>query len=249
MKCMHGLLGALLIALAAPGAGAAEIKVLSAGAIEPGLKAAAAAFQREAGAVVRITFATAPQLRQRVGGGESADVVIAPPALIDEFAKGGKLADLRSGVGRVGLGVAVRPDAPVPDVSNAAALERSVLDAESLVFNRASTGIYFEGLLKKMGIYEKVAAKTARYDSGAAVMEHLLKGKGREVGVGPITEILLFRDRGLKLVGPLPAEVQNYTSYTAAPHSAASNAEAAAAFVRYLASPAGKAYFTAAGIE
>ena len=235
--------------LLVPSLYAAELKVLSAGAIEPGLKAAAAAWQRDSGDVVRITFATAPQLRQRIGGGETADVVIAPPAALEEFARDGKLAALRSGVGRVGLGVAVRPDAPLPDVSSAAALERAVLEAESLVFNRASTGLYFAGLLKKMGIYEKVAPKTSRYDTGAAVMEHVLKGKGREVGVGPITEILLFRDQGLRLVGPLPAEVQNYTSYTAAPHSAAASADAAAAFVRYLASPAGRAHFTAAGIE
>ena len=247
---MQGIFAILTVSmLLAPQLHAAELRVLSAGAIEPGLKAAAAAWQRESGDVVRITFATAPQLRQRIGGGEAADVVIAPPAALEEFARDGKLAALRSGVGRVGLGVAVRPDAPVPDVSSAAALERTVLEAESLVFNRASTGLYFERLLKKMGIYEKVAPKTSRYDTGAAVMEHLLKGKGREVGVGPITEILLYRDKGLRLVAPLPADVQNYTSYTAAPHAASANADAAAAFVRYLATPAGKAFFTAAGIE
>lgn len=228
---------------------AAEITVLSAGAIEPGLKAAVAGYQRESGDTVRFSFATAPQLRKRIGGGETVDVVIAPPAVLDEFAKDGKLAALRSNVGRVGLGVAVRPDAPVPDISSAKALERAVLESESLVFNRASTGLYFEGWLKKLGLYDRVEKKTARYDTGASVMEHLLKGKGREVGVGPITEILLFRDQGLKLVGPLPAEVQNYTSYSAAPMSAARNAQAADNFVRYLASPAGKAFFTAAGIE
>jgi molybdate transport system substrate-binding protein len=237
-----------LILLVHP-ARAAELKVLSAGAIEPGLKAAAAAYQRETSVQVIINFATAPQLRKRVGSGEAADVLIAPPAVIEEFARDQKVAQLRAGVGRVGLGVAVRPDAPVPDISTAAALQRAVIEAESLTFNTASTGLYFEGLLKKMGIYESVQARTTRYPDGASVMQHLLKGKGREVGFGPITEILQFRDKGLRLVGPLPAEVQNYTSYTAAPHSAAASAEAAAAFVRYLASPAGKAFFTAAGIE
>jgi molybdate transport system substrate-binding protein len=235
--------------LFAQSTGAAELRVLSAGAIEPGLKAAAAAWQRETGVEVRINFATAPQLRQRVASGEAADVLIAPPAVLDEFAKGGKVDALRASVGRVGLGVAVRPDAPVPDISSAAALERSVLEAESLVFNRASTGLYFESLLKKLGLYDKVAAKTTRYDTGSAIMEHLLKGKGREVGVGAITEILLYRDKGLKLVGPLPAEVQNFTTYTATPMAASANAQDAAAFVRYLASPAGKAHFVAAGIE
>lgn len=240
------LVGAVLLA---PVALAAEIGVLSAGAIEPGLKPAAAAWERESGNVVRITFATAPQLKSRIGGGAAADVVIAPPALIEEFARDGKLGAQRSALGRVGLGVAVRPGAPVPDISSAAALERAMIEAESLVFNRASTGLYFEGLLKKMGIYEKVLAKTARHDTGAAVMEHVLAGKGHEIGVGPITEILLYRDKGLRLVGPLPAEVQNYTSYTASAMAAAANAEVAAAFVRYLGSPAGRAFFAAAGIE
>jgi len=228
---------------------AAELKVLSAGAIEPGLRAAAAAYQRETGVEVRINFATAPQLRKRVGSGEAADVLIAPPALIEEFARDRKVAQLRANVGRVGLGVAVRPGAPEPDISSAATLERAVVEAESITFNTASSGLYFEGLLKKMGIYESVRGKTTRYPDGASVMEHLLKGTGREIGFGPITEILQFRDKGLRFVGPLPAEVQNYTSYTAAPHRAASNVEAAAAFVRYLASSAGKALFTAAGIE
>jgi molybdate transport system substrate-binding protein len=147
------------------------------------------------------------------------------------------------------MGVAVRPGAPVPDISSAEALKKSVLEAESIVFNRASTGLYFEGLLKKMGIYDQVEKKTTRYADGAAVMEHVLKGKGREIGFGPITEILLHRDHGLRLVGPLPAETQNYTSYTASVMTAAPSAGAAQQFVRYLGTPAAKATFVAAGIE
>lgn len=240
---------AVLGALLAHPVVAAEIQVLSAGAIEPGLKAVAAAFQRETGHEVRITFNTAPQLRKRIAAGEAWDVVIAPPAVVEEFVKTGRAAAERVHVGRVGLGVAVRPDAPVPDVSNAEALKRTVLEADSLVFNRASTGLYFEGLLKKMGVYEQVEGKTARYPDGASVMEHLLRGKGKEVGFGPVTEILLFRDKGLRLVGPLPADLQNYTSYTAVPTAGGPDAAAASAFVRYLGSPAGKALFVAAGIE
>ena len=230
-------------------AGAAEIKVLSAGAIEPGLKAAAAAFQKSTGHEVKITFNTAPQIRKRIGDGEVQDVVIAPPAVIEEFSKAGKLTQDRANVGRVGMGVAVRPGAPVPDISSADALRKSVLDAESIVFNRASTGLYFEGLLKKMGIYEQVEKKTTRYADAAAVMEHVLKGKGREIGFAPITEILLHRDHGLRLVGPLPAEVQNYTSYTAGVMTGAPSGGAAQELVRYLGTPAAKAAFVAAGIE
>jgi molybdate transport system substrate-binding protein len=241
-------LGALLATLL-QNASAAEISVLSAGAIEPGLRAAVAAYEKQSGERVRISFNTAPQLVKRIEGGEKFDVVIAPPAAIEGFFKTGKVGAEQMRIGRVGMGAAVRPGAPLPDISNAEALKRSVLEAESIVFNRASTGLYFEGLLKKMGIYEQVAGKTTRYADGASVMEHVLKGKGREIGFGPITEILQQRDKGLLLVGPLPTEVQNYTSYTAAVAIAASDAAAARGLIDYLGSPAGRALFAAAGID
>mgnify|MGYP001476081778 CR=1 FL=1 len=142
----------------------------------------------------------------------------------------------------------IRPCAPVPDISSADAIRRPVLEAESVVFNRASSGLYFEALLKKMGIYAQVEPKAARYATGAEVMEHVLKGKGREVGFGPITEILQYKEKGLRLVGPLPAEIQNYTSYTAVPMSGGSNKDAAQALVRFLGSK-GKPLFVVAGID
>jgi molybdate transport system substrate-binding protein len=247
-KAAQALTG-IIVSMSVQGVLAAELKVLSAGALEPGMKAAAAEFQKASGHAVKITFNTAPQIRKRIGEGEVHDVVIAPPAVIDEFSKAGKLGQDRAAVGRVGMGVAVRPGAPVPDISSAEALKKSVLEAESLVFNRASTGIYLENLLKKMGVYDQIEKKAARYDDAAAVMDHVLKGKGREIGFAPITEILLHRDRGLRLVGPLPAEVQNYTSYAAGVMTGAPSGAAAQEFVRYLGTPAAKKVFVAAGIE
>ena len=225
-----------------------ELQVLSAGAIEPGLKAAAAAFEKQTGHVAKITFNTAPELRKRMDSNPAFDVVIAPPAVIADFAAASKLLDARANVGRVGMGVAVREGAAVPDIANADALKRSVLDAESLVFNRASTGLYFEGLLKKMGVYAQVEGKTTRYPDGAAVMEHVIKGKGREIGFGAMTEILLYNGKGLKLVGPVPAEVQNYTSYTAAPLASSKSQTLARQFVGFLSGPVGKPLFVAAGV-
>lgn len=228
---------------------AAEIRVLSAGAIEPGVKAAAAAFEKESGYPVRILFNTAPQIRKRLGDGEAFDVVLAPPAFIEELAKAGKADGTRATLGRVGLGVVVRADAPVPDISNADAFRNSVTQAQSLVFNRASTGLYLEELLRKQGLYPQIESRTTRYPDGASVMEHVLHGKGAEIGFGAITEILLYRDKGLKLVGPLPAALQNYTSYAGTVMLGAENAESAKQFVLFLDGGTGKALFKAAGIE
>src|SRR5215210_2257811 len=126
-------------------ASAAEISVLSGGAIEPGRHAAAHAFEKQTGHHVKITFNTAPQIAKRIAAGDVFDVIISPPAGMEQFAKDGKVgAADRVNVGKVGLGVAVRPGAPVPDISSVEGVKKSVLDADSLTFNRASTGIYFE---------------------------------------------------------------------------------------------------------
>ena len=78
---LSGLTGAVI---GAGGASAAELQVLSAGAIEPGLASAVTAFQRETGHVVRVTFNTAPELRKRMLGQPAFDVVIAPPAVMPQ---------------------------------------------------------------------------------------------------------------------------------------------------------------------
>ena len=136
----------------------------------------------------------------------------------------------------------------MPDIASADALKRSVLAADSLVFNRASTGVYLEGLLRKIDVLAQVEAKTSRYPDGASVMEHVIKGKGAEIGFGAITEILLYQGKGLTFVGPLPAEVQNYTAYTAAPLTSSTQPALAQQFVSFLSGPAGKAAFVAAGV-
>ena len=239
---------AVVLACLCSAASAADIMVLSAGAIEPGLKAAAAAFDKQTGHVTKITFNTAPELKKRMDANPAFDVVIAPPPVIGEFATDSKLLDARANVGRVGMGVAVRDGATAPDMSSTDAFRRSVLAADSLVFNRASTGLYLEGLLRKMDLYTQLEGKTTRYPDGASVMEHVISGKGNEIGFGAMTEILLYKGKGLTLVGPVPAEIQNYTSYTAAPLASGKQQALAQDFVGFLAGPIGKPLFVAAGV-
>lgn len=246
MKQMTGVLAGLILFTAAQ---AAEINVISGGAIEPGLRAAAAAFEKQTGHKVKITFNTTPQMRKRVAAGDTFDVIIAPPAAVKDFTAAGKVEAGGVDVGRVGSGIAVRPGAPVPAIATVDDIKKTVLEAESIVFNTATTGLYFENLLKRWGIYEQVQGKAVRYTTGAEVMKHALKGKGREVAFGPITEILLEKEHGLILVGPFPPEIQNYTSYIAVPMSAGTQKNLAHELVKFLGGPVGKLLFVAAGIE
>jgi molybdate transport system substrate-binding protein len=231
-------------------AAAQDVTVLSAGAVEPGLRAALALYEKEIGRKVPVTFNTAPQIRERLEKkGDRFDVVIVPPAAMDAFAEAGRVEAQRVMLGRVGQGLAVRPGAPVPDLSSVDALKRAMLEAESVVFNRATGGQYIESMLRKIGVYDQIEKKTTRYASAGEVMDHLLKGKGREIGFAPMTEIMLYREKGLRFVGPLPTEVQQYNAYVASPMRGAANAPAAAALVKFLGTPAAKAALTAGGVE
>ena len=254
MRCgaalTRGLCAMVLAGGWAAAGDAAEVRVLSAGAIQMALIAAAPMFRTESGHEIRVTYAIASELRRRVGGGEVADIVIAPVAGVAALTKGDTVAaGEQVVVGRVGAGIVARNGAPLPDISSAEALKRALLDAESVVYNRASSGVYIDSMLRKLGVYEQITAKLVRYDDGTAVMHHLMQGKGREFGFGGITDILMYRDKGLQLVGPLPEEIQNYTNYTAARITAGANAGAAQAFLRYLASPAGRTLFAANGVK
>lgn len=229
---------------------AAEIKVLSGGAVEPGMHAFAEQVKRDTGHELNILFNTTPQIVKRLAAGEVYDILILPPGAIAQAAKDGKVAaDSRVPLGRVGAGIVVRTSAQAPSVATVDQMKQALLDADSVVYNTASSGIYLDKLFAKMGILEQLKPKSTRYANANSVMDHVIKGKGNEIGFGPITEIKLYESKGLKLVGPLPPEVQNYTSYEAALMIGAAAADAAKAVLRQLSTPAAKAVFVAAGID
>jgi len=240
----------LMLAGATNCASAAEVKVLSGGAVEPGLHAFAEKVKHDLGHDLKILFNTTPQITKRLAAGEVYDIVVVPPVVIEQGAKDGKIdAGTRTPVGRVGVGIIVRDSAAAPNVATTDALKQALLAADTVVYNSASSGLYLDKLFGTMGILEQLKPKTTRYPDGASVMEHVIKGKNNEIGLGAITEIKLYTSKGLKLVGPLPAEVQNYTPYDAALMMGAPAADAGKAVLKLLATPGAKAVFTAAGIE
>lgn len=246
---MARLVAALL--LWAPGAAmAVDITVLSAGAMEAGLVKLAEQYRRDTKNRARIQFATAPQLERRLNVGGPADVLIAPHGLMSDQLRRGKVeSEGHLVLGRVGVGVAVRSSALEPDIASLERFKHSLLSADALVYNQASTGLYLERLFDLLGMAEQLKPKTIRYPNGAQVLEHLIGGRGGEIGFGAIPEIRLFEPKGVKLVGPLPAQVQNSTAYLAGVMTEAPSVEEARQFVRYLGTPEAKAVFVAAGIE
>lgn len=224
-----------------------RIRVLSDGPLQPALVKIAEMFRRDSGHQVELAFGTSPVVHKKVLGGEAGDVLIIQPNFVEEMVKAGKVvAGEHPVIGRVGFGLAVRADAPARDISTAQALKQVLLSADSLVFNNVASGNYFAKVLERLDIADVVKGKTLRVDP-AAVFEHVMKGRGDDIGVGTIS--LIIATRGLRLVGPLPPELQNYIPYAAALMSGAMSPEAGKAFIHFLTTPAAKAAFAVTGVE
>jgi molybdate transport system substrate-binding protein len=228
----------------------AEINVLSAGAVQPGLVKVIDAFRQVSSYPVKITFATAPIILSRIGAADGLDVVIAPPAVLEQWITAGKATTTDCAtVGRIGVGVMVRDGTPQPKIATVDEFKNALISAESVVYNQASTGIYLEKLFEQLAIAKQLKTKTVRYPDAAAVLDHISKGKGCEIGLGATTVIVEGQNKGLKFVGPLPAEIQNYTAYAATVVTAPTASDAAREFIRFLKEPVAKNALAAAGIQ
>jgi molybdate transport system substrate-binding protein len=228
----------------------AELRILSAGAVKGGVSKVAAEFERATGTRVTIEFSTAPELRKRVAAGETADVIVVPPAAMDEFQKAGKIAaESRGFVGRSRMGVVVHANAPVPALADTAAFKKTLQGASAVVYNKASSGLYSAKLMERLGLAGELGSRIVVVDTGAAIMEYVAAHPPAAVGLAQISEVMVMIDKGcaVKLAAPLPDEIQNVTSYDAAAFGSAP--KAAHALARQLASDAAKKVFAATGIS
>ena len=247
------VLGAALLATLSAGpsalAEAADIKVLSAGAVRAIVTELTPAFENETGHKVSVEFGTAGQTRQRLAS-DPVDVVILPDAGLDESIKQDRVvAGSRADIARTGMGVGVREGAPKPDISTTEAFKKALLSANSITYvdpaQGATSGVYFSGLLQTWGIADAMRPKTTLVQGGYPA-ERVAKGEV-EMVVHQISEITPVK--GVTLVGPLPKDIQKVTIYSAGLATKATSVEAARAFIAYLMSPAVRPKFAAAGLD
>lgn len=230
------------------------LRILSTGAPKGGVSGCARAFEEATGRAVEVTFVTAPVLRELVEKGEAAaDIIVAPVARMDAFeAEGSVLPGIRSIVGSVKAGVVVRAGAKEPDLSSADSLKAAILAADSIVYNVATSGQYIVQMMDGLGVAEAIEAKVTRVPNGSGVMMHLAGSKiENEIGFGQLTEIRVHEDRGIavKLVGALPKELENVTTYCAAVFARAADPETAQELVAFMGTDRGRDICQATGLE
>lgn len=248
-KLLRRIAGALALGAGAllGGAQAAEIKVVAPNAVKETIGEIAARFERETGHRVQFSWGGSESIARRVVDGEAFDVVVNTATTVERFTAENRLVPgTRTDFARSGVAAAVRSGTPRPDISSVDGLRRALLAAPSIAISSGASGRYLEQLFQRLGVADQIRERLRQPPSGAQIAELIARGDA-ELGFQQVTE--LRHAKGIDYLGPLPAEVQSYTVWSAARHPAAGQADAAAAFLRALLAPASAEAVRASGME
>jgi molybdate transport system substrate-binding protein len=217
-------------------ASATEVTVLASGATREIFLELFPGFEESSGQTVVTTWAGSADIRKRIAAGEIYDVVIVGAPEIDAFIKQGKVASgSRVDLMKSAVGAAVRAGATKPDIGSSEALKGTLLAAKSIGYSTGPSGDHVVSLIKRMGIADQVNQKLKQVPSGSRIDTIIASGEA-DIGFQQISE--LIHEPGIDYIGPLPAELQKITVYSAGIHSAAKSPEAAKRLISYLTTPA-----------
>jgi molybdate transport system substrate-binding protein len=254
MKATSGIRAIILLVLvgAADFADAAEIRAYLSGAPSEAAKAIGANFAKDTGHHFTFTVGQPATIEDNLAAGDKADLVILPAPVVAMLNGSGALrAGSAVDVARVGVGVVVRAGAPKPDIANAAAIRKLLLDAPSIVYPDPKTGGGSAGraiaqMIDQMGLTETVKPKLTLVHAIRGGVDLVASGQA-QVGFFIISEILPVK--GAALVGPLPAELQTYIVFAAAIPKSNAAPQPATAFIKRLTDPAERQAWLNAGFE
>jgi molybdate transport system substrate-binding protein len=221
-----------------------ELRILSTLAVMGAMPAIARDYEALAGVSLNSTFAPTVALLDRLRGGEAADIAILTAGGVDDMILEGVIqTGTRTDVALSFVGVAVKAGAPKPDIGSVEAFKAALLGARSIAYSKiGASGIYFAGLIERLGIAEAVNAKAVIATGFTA--EHAASG-AVELAVQQISELKVVE--GIEVVGPLPPEIQQAGVFSAGLMMGAS--AAAVGFLRYLGSESVVPALRAAGLE
>ena len=226
---------------------AAEIKVMASDGVRGAVTELAPQFERATGHKVVVDFDFFVVLKRRIDAGETFDITILSPALIDELIQAGKVAaGTRTNIARTGLGVAVRKGSPKPDIGSVDAVRRTLLGAKSVGYlKEGASGKNFLIALERLGIGSEMKPKLKPHDSKS--IGPAFESGEVELYVAGAGAVL--NTPGTDFLGTLPSDLQTYVSFAAGVSAGTSNPDAAGALVRHLTSPAAALVLKAKGLE
>jgi molybdate transport system substrate-binding protein len=237
------IIAAVLLAGAAD---AAEIKVLSTQATEQAYRELAPLFEKASGHKLTTIFTGTLDVQKRIAAGETYDIILMAGPAIDAFIKAGTIVPgSRIDIARSGVGVAVKAGAPKPDISTTEAVKKTLLAAKSIGYSTGPSGVYLTGLFQRLGVADAIKGKLKQTPTGVFVGNIVASGEA-EIGFQQVSELAHFE--GVDFVGPLPADIQEVTVFSAGLQAGTKEAEAAKAWLKFLTAPEHAAAFTSRGL-
>jgi len=232
-------------------ASAAEIKLMSPGAVSSSLGELVSRFEQSSGHKVTVVYAPALALADRLKEGEATDLALVGEPAANELIKLGIfVAGSKVAIARVGVGVFVRKGDPRPDVSTSEAFLRAVINAKAIAYSDPKLGgtaaTYVGKLMGSLDITGSIGSKT-KLTPPSKPLHDFVEGGGADFGLTQITEILA--NPRVDYVGPLPADIQFYTNYAAGVMAASQHQDVAKELIAFLASPAAAAVMRSKGFE
>jgi len=225
---------------------AATIRVLCDSPVEPALTRVADLFRQETGDQVALACNAGPAVVKTIEDGAVADVAVIEPDFVEQLTGTGKLrAGDRPMVGSVGVGLGNRLNSPAYDISTVEKFKSTLLGADLIVFNSVKSGQAFAAVLQRLGIAETLTPRIVRTPP-LDIFKPVLNGKGNDLVAGTIP--LIATTQGIRLLGPLPADLQSSIPYTAAVMTSSPQPDAAETFIKFLVSPKAKATLAANGV-
>jgi molybdate transport system substrate-binding protein len=242
---------AAALIVAAGTAQAAEIDALITTAMKAAIDELVPPFERANGHSVRVGYGPSGGIARRFNAGEPADVIMIDSGALDELIRQGKVVAGRTDVARTGIGIAVRKGAPRPDVSTPEALKRALLAAKSIGHTAPAgggiTAAHVVRLFERLGIAAEVAPKVKLAAGGPNGRVSVLVSSGEaEIGLQQVSE--LMSNPEVEVIGMLPAELQQITTYSAGITANAKQPEAGRALIRFLAAPEAAAIYKSKGL-
>jgi molybdate transport system substrate-binding protein len=224
-----------------------SLRVLSTLAVMGAMPELTALYEAQTGTKVTTEFAPTVALLERLRAGEAADIGILTAQGIDDLTHQGVMRPgTRTDVALSFVGIAVKAGAPKPDISSVAAFKATLLAARCIAYSKiGASGLFFAGLIERLGIAAEVNAKAVIVPSGFTA-ERLVSGEA-ELAVQQVSELMVVP--GIEVVGPLPAEIQTVATFSAGLLAGSGQADRAGAFLRFLASPAIAPMLRRAGLE
>lgn len=227
-------------------AGSTQVEVWSTVALKEAFRVLMPQFEQASGHRADVKWVPTVDLMKRLKAGDRTDLVIGTRKNIDELVGAGVIdASSLVPLVRSFVAMAVRAGARKPDISSARALERALVEATSIAYSLGPSGVHMAALIERFGLRDALAPKT-KITKGQPVGAVVARGEA-ELGFQQLSELMPVA--GIDIVGPLPADAQEISVFTAGVHAHAQDADAAMALARFVTAPVAHATLRSAGLE